>query len=315
MAASTTRQPGGESAVGSAARPGWLKSRPAASASSPPPLPAAAAAPLVKAETPELPETPAVDPIAFAKRYPKSFLGWLAFLWASFLHWWQSLYVGWGMTTSLLLHGSVAVTLAFSYFSLQPDRGMLISGSFDEVRDGEQFDEMLDSRLDTSFGDKAASLEFVATTAMSDLSMMTSAENLIGGTEGSGEQAGEEASSSMAMNIAVPESAITRGSFTVWTEPEQPLPRVPYDIIIQVKLPPSAKFYRLNDLTGFVKGTDGYQKQIRYTPNERRGVKDGFVQVNVRIPGAAQLVKDVIQIRSRLLDEEQTIEIIFDRPS
>jgi hypothetical protein len=35
------------------------------------------------------------------------------------------------------------------------------------------------------------------------------------------------------------------------------------------------------------------------------------VQIQVAIPGAVQLVKDTIRIKSELLKEEQTIEIVF----
>jgi hypothetical protein len=116
---------------------------------------------------------------------------------------------------------------------------------------------------------------------------------------------------SVAGNIRVPSSAITKGSFTVWTEPEDPLPGRPYEIVIQVQLSREIKGYRLRDLTGLVTGTDGYEKPIRFKSTDRKAVKDGVVQVKIPIPGANRLVKDTIRVRSDVLKEEQTIEIVF----
>ncbi|MDZ4686965.1 MAG: hypothetical protein SH850_17965, partial [Planctomycetaceae bacterium] len=112
-------------------------------------------------------------------------------------------------------------------------------------------------------------------------------------------------------NVRVPDTAITKGSFTVWTEPKDPLPRQRYNIVIQVKVPKSVKQYRLRDLVGEVRGTDGFYKQIKYNSSDRKGVKDGIVQLQVAIPGAVQLIKDTIRIKSEMLKEEQTIEIVF----
>lgn len=116
---------------------------------------------------------------------------------------------------------------------------------------------------------------------------------------------------SLAGNLRVPASAVTRGSFTVFTEPEDPVPGRPYEIVIQVKMSPEIKGYRLRDLTGRVTGTDGYEKAIRFKSTDRKAVKDGVVQVRIDIPGAQKLVKDTIFIRSEVLKEEQTIEIVF----
>lgn len=302
-----------EASAAPAGRPAWMKGRSqpqsaprdAAPTSngkqpSPPPLPKTAANPAPVLAVAEKP--PFVRPTTVA--------GWIAFFWHSLVEWWNGLYLGVGVTTSLILHGLIILVLALTFFSIQEENGRIIGGSFDEIQDGEELEEMLDSKLDTSFGDQAASLEFVATSAVSDLALMEATENLLGGADGDGEDAGDS-TAAMARNIKVPESAITKGSFTVWTEPVDPRPRTAYDIVIQVQLPKSAKQYRLSDLSGSVRGTDGYLKLVKYPANERRAVKDGAVQVSIKIPGAAQLVKDVIQIRSKILNEEQTIEIIF----
>ena len=124
--------------------------------------------------------------------------------------------------------------------------------------------------------------------------------------------------------------AVTKGSFTVWCTPENPLPGQRYDIIIEVKVPNRVKKYRLSDLKGEVTGTDGYRQllpwdrarpyatkiptddgMVRVRGNEVIDVKDNRVQLAVSVPGAARLIKDTIEIRSRILREEQTLELIF----
>ncbi len=131
----------------------------------------------------------------------------------------------------------------------------------------------------------------------------------------------------------LPESglAVTKGSFTVWTEPQAPNPREPYLIIIEVKLPTETRAYRVNDLTGYVIGSDNYKQKIPYdinaphnsfytdedqrlqqmTGSERIMVRGNKVQLAIKVPGARRLVKDTIQIRSRKLRERQELELVF----
>src|SRR5581483_9879893 len=113
---------------------------------------------------------------------------------------------------------------------------------------------------------------------------------------GNGEGGGD---SKIGMNVRPPSSAITKGSFTVWTDPRDPNPGQAYDIVIQVKLPSTVTLYKLRDLEGTVHGTDKYFKAIQYSASERKAVKDGVIQVRVPIPGAAVLVRDTIRIKSK----------------
>lgn len=291
-------------------RPAWFRQRRAGDSQS-----AQAAQTGASVDTAAIPRTstpplPAVEAAKQTFVRPATLGGWLALLWKWIADWWTGFYLGWGVTTSLLLHATVLLILAGIFFATEDKVGMIIGGTFDKVQDGDVLDPLVDSRLDTSFGDNTASLVFVPTSAVAEQSMMASAENLLGGNNGEGQDAGDS-EAAMAMNVKVPESAITKGSFTVWTDPEDPRPRMPYDIVIQIKLPEGSRQYRLNDLSGKVIGTDGYVKVIKYASNDRRGVKDGVAQISIRIPGAAQLIRDEIQVRSRLLKEEQTIEIVF----
>lgn len=113
--------------------------------------------------------------------------------------------------------------------------------------------------------------------------------------------------------LKIPSQAVTKGSFTVWTVPEDPKPGERYMIMIQLKLKNNIKRYPRRDLSGNVVGTDGY-KDYFGGPTE-----SGYVTVNgdtvtieaCPVPGAAQLVKDVIKVESKILKEKQTIELVF----
>lgn len=131
----------------------------------------------------------------------------------------------------------------------------------------------------------------------------------------------------------LPESglAVTRGSFTVWTEPESPNVQEPYFIIIEVMLPAETRAYRINDLSGYVVGSDKYRQKIPYDPgvpnaafytdenkqlkkisgSEQIKVRRQKVQLAIKVPGAVRLVRDTIQIRSRRLRETQELELVF----
>ena|GEM_PF-1830928 len=133
--------------------------------------------------------------------------------------------------------------------------------------------------------------------------------------------------------LKVPESglAVTKGSFTAFTIPAHPQPMEAYSIVIEVRLPSDVKRFRVSDLNGEVRGSDGYTQKIPYdsrtpyaagypTPEKKieilqasttLDVVDNKIQIVVKIPGGARLVKDVIRIRSRKLNEEQELTLIF----
>lgn len=124
-------------------------------------------------------------------------------------------------------------------------------------------------------------------------------------SEGSGAGSG--------FQFRMPESgkAVTKGSFTAWTVPEDPAPGQDYLIVIQIRLPEHITKYPSKDLTGRVIGTDGYRQIIpgdapRYLP-----LKDHETQLSIKVPGAERLVKDTILIQSRRLEERQELEIVF----
>ena len=126
---------------------------------------------------------------------------------------------------------------------------------------------------------------------------------------------------------------VKKGSFSVWTVPKDPLPEQEYQIVIQVRLPNYVRRYRATDLTGEVEGSDRYRQQIPWDPRWknrtdvaltirkgrlvplRRGdflpVRDRIAQLVIRVPPAKKLVRDKIRIQSKLLKEQQVLEIVF----
>jgi len=120
----------------------------------------------------------------------------------------------------------------------------------------------------------------------------------------------------------LPTNAITKGSFSAWTEPPKPRPFQEYTIVIQVKLPSKVSGYSVHDLEGFVQGTDGFYRQIgAFDPinqmvelskfHSRFKVGGNSAKLMVTIPGARSMIKDSITIRSLLLKESQNIMIEF----
>ena len=131
--------------------------------------------------------------------------------------------------------------------------------------------------------------------------------------------AGENAGGTSPFKFSMPKSgAVSKGSFTAWTNPKDPAPGEKYLIIIQIKLPPKLKRYPLKDLEGKVVGTDGYEREIPDDEIEKKyptgylPVKGNQTQLVVGIPGGARLVKDRIHIKSlKILKEQQILEIEF----
>lgn len=142
--------------------------------------------------------------------------------------------------------------------------------------------------------------------------------------------------------VAEPDNAVKAGNFSVWPWPilagkvngeirhgtpgEAPQVRQSYSIVIRIKVPSERKFVRLYDFSGTVVGTDGYTQKIpedayyfrssgeliKARPNHRLPVIDGTAEILIRVPGASFAeVKDTIVVYSRILDEEQEIDLVF----
>ena len=146
--------------------------------------------------------------------------------------------------------------------------------------------------------------------------------------------------------LRLPRGAVTAGSFAAWTVPqgidnrgrklperggttgepgESPLEGEVYFIVIRIKLPANRATYSLSDLSGSVRGTDKYRQDIpdgvfvlakdgRLEKPARTGkldVKNRSIDIVMRVPGAERLVKDTIELKSRLLNETQRLTLEF----
>ena len=193
--------------------------------------------------------------------------------------------------------------------------GLNIFGAFSNSNETEMADVDLDSSLQVDPGNDAARLEFPDLTqaASKDSIGFDPGDSLRGALNGvgQGEGSGGDGEAMQVAAINVPSYAVTKGSFSAWTEPRDPDPGRQYFIVIQVRLPNTVKKYRASDLTGMVTGTDLYKQVIKFRTTEEFLIKEGAVQVRVPVPGAAKLVRDTIRIESRLLREKQTIQIEF----
>jgi hypothetical protein len=106
------------------------------------------------------------------------------------------------------------------------------------------------------------------------------------------------------------------GSFTVWAEPPNPQRGEPYFLVIEVKLPSGTTGYAMNDLSGRLKGTDGFVQRIpgkSEFPGDRSfEVSDDLATLKILVPGALiRSTRDTVQISSTLLNESQTLTVQF----
>ncbi|APZ93949.1 hypothetical protein [Fuerstiella marisgermanici] len=108
-----------------------------------------------------------------------------------------------------------------------------------------------------------------------------------------------------------PPSAVSEGSFSVWTEPSTPKAGEPYRIIIQVRLPKNIQRYDLSDLQGVVVGSDGYRKPIPGSMQGALPINNGYARFVVPIVSADATVRDTVFIRSRTLKETQKLVLQF----
>ncbi|MBS0203402.1 MAG: hypothetical protein JSS49_10915 [Planctomycetes bacterium] len=220
-----------------------------------------------------------------------------------------------GILVSLLVHTvilSVLAILVIGGTSLRP--GLELFGVMADPN-VPVADLVLDSAMPVDPGKEAAPLEFpdmtkLISTEKAEFNPSTSLNGAVGGTGSESGEGGEGRGMSVpALNI--PKYAVTKGSFSAWTDPKDPEPGFSYQIVIQFRLPANVKTYRGSDLTGMVIGTDGYKQAIRLSKNETFKVQDGSVQIRQVVPGAAKLVRDTIRVESKLLREKQVLEIEF----
>jgi len=167
------------------------------------------------------------------------------------------------------------------------------------------------------------STKSVLDTELNDLLKLQGSEGTGAGDEGFG----------LAFKMPTGGQVVRKGSFAAWTVPKDPRPGQAYDIVVQIQLPKTLRRYPISDLTGRVVGTDKYTLDIPYENQlnrygtkiqKRKGgplvfakrrdyviVVDARAQVIIHVEGAEQLVEDTIEVRSRMLKENQKLEIEF----
>lgn len=239
---------------------------------------------------------------------------------ANILRWTRSAMMT-GLLVSLLVHISILSVLGVVVVgaaSLDPGFADVVSELGDPNGDPNGVDDLeFDSAMPSSPdpGHDAPPLEFPDVSQMmhegGPLARQGDAIRGMAGGEGTGEGFGGGNGTGIGVpSLNVPKYAVTRGSFSVWTDPKDPIPGIAYEIVIQFRLPPTVKRYKGSDLSGVVIGTDDYKQPIRLG-TRTYPVEDGSVQIRIRVPGADRLVRDTIRVESKLLKEKQVIEIEF----
>ncbi|MBV11114.1 hypothetical protein [Rubinisphaera sp.] len=221
-----------------------------------------------------------------------------------------------GYGISLLFHCALLIAMSLYYFSDYVQENY-IESSIASDEESMVFDDVMDVRIDMPAGDLATS-ESLETAMNMELSP-NAANQVVTGVEDSVDSLFNEGgdSGNGGASFLVPKNAkiFTKGSFTAWTEPNDPGPNEDYSIVITVRLPDRVKRYRATDLSGQVVGTDGYKQNIP-GPEYRRGsvylpVVDRHAQLIIEVPGGGPRVQDTIEIRSTTLKEEQKLVIEF----
>lgn len=233
---------------------------------------------------------------------------------------------------SLIVHVVLLFCMSLYIFDMYDDNeavSLVASESNDLPM---EFDEIVALQLDTAGNADETELPQNQTLPLqADLVATSDAAIDLAKYAGSGD--GQDGEDSSGMLFAMPSGGqvVSAGSFSAWTVPKDPGPGEDYKIVIMVKVPEKRTLYPISDLSGEVIGTDGFSLEVpfgkfrdRYgTRIQRRGllafprrndrvrVVDGQVQIVVDIPGASRLVKDTIEVKSRMLKEDQTLEIEF----
>jgi hypothetical protein len=259
---------------------------------------------------------------------------------------------GAGYGISLIVHIVVIAVLAIPvirHFEKEPDAVAVSTQPFEEGGGG--FGGFVDTELAEPLeagGSQPISLipEHLANDTLPIANALFSGSGKGNGGGGTGNGTGDGGFGG-GIGPFVPGNAVRKGSFAAWTIPifnerypkrfgdpdpqpgDSPRPKQAYHIIIQIKVPRNKTTYALvNDLSGTVVGTDGYRQKIPentqvlgadgktfVSPRGSVRVKNGLVHIQIYVPGAERLVRDTIQISSKMLKEEQTLELVFEEAS
>jgi hypothetical protein len=223
-------------------------------------------------------------------------------------------FIGFGgesLGVSLAVHAVMLLILGFMIATRPPDDVELVttvSSATADIVEFEPLDVDFDMIPEEEIQIENPLLE-PAPDAPSGLLADTTIDKILGRGQGlSGEKGGGEL-------YNLPRKFFSKGSFTVWTDPQDPAPNQDYHIVVQVDVSEARNRggrYPKRDISGSVVGTDNYRQ--RFGGREATGYFDvvkNRVQFQILVPGAVQLVRDTIEVRSEMLKEQQTIEIVF----
>ncbi len=241
--------------------------------------------------------------------------------WTFFEHWkpWLGRYLTIGFCISLFVHviglGSLSIML-FDRIQQESIGTMLgLGGGEGGGGSGGEIEQLLDTRVELAPSDELVTdiPRFESTALVRpniSIGSISTGANTGGSGAGKGTGTGDGKDG---FRFSMPGNgrAVVKGNFAAWTEPADPKPSEPYKIVIQIKLPKNIRSYPLTDLSGLVEGTDQYVQTIPSSVRETLPVIDNQTQFIVDVPGAAELVKDTITVRSRMLREKQQLEIVF----
>jgi hypothetical protein len=223
-----------------------------------------------------------------------------------------------GLGVSLAVHGFFLLTMAlYTFGSGTLQQGMIT------LMSGEAGDDMAMTRIDTTVATDVAPAPMIETSIS-----MPVAENTQLVETNFGNESMEKIEASLARQMESESNPFTgafappagsnvvkQGSFAAYTVPNDPIPEQTYYVVILIKVPKGTDKYPVTDLSGNITGTDGWEQPIVdklfMQRTKHLEVKDQVAQLIVQVPGAYKLVKDKITIKSKLLRENQRLEIEF----
>ena len=120
-------------------------------------------------------------------------------------------------------------------------------------------------------------------------------------------------------SLDIPDDSITKGVYTIWTEPSDPRPFENYFVYIRISKP-----INVNQLEGSLIGTDTYEEcygamntgRDCYVVPEQLTAPDGNSLFRTYVPGSFMMVEDTINVKIRDTDGEnisndETVKIVF----
>ncbi|WP_145367145.1 hypothetical protein [Maioricimonas rarisocia] len=241
-----------------------------------------------------------------------------------------------GFGISLILHAILLAILSVQIISNLDSGPMFTTVVEESSPETIEFEAPINTELDRPWADAAEADQDFLQPDVSEIPAEPLFNAAAAAPDGGGAAAEGEAGGSI--RLFEPENAVKKGSFTAWWIPEaerfgeeveagqNPRPGQNYRIVIQIRVPEKLRVYRLSDLSGDVIGTDGYRQRIpeqafivgkdgSLIPARRRRtapVRDGIVQLVFRVPGARADVRDTITVESKMLKEEQSLELVFE---